>query len=185
MAEAETGVPERVLEVGVRLAPADDVAEWLREAEAYETAGVQALWIGDPEPGVDAGALVAALAAVTYRAALVLAVAEPPAESVLSTVRAIGHDRLVLPEAHTPPEEAREARAAETRAGETDGLVVGGKRWAEVETPRGRAAWRETLREAAEAGAAGVVVPAGPRLLDILRNPADPEGRADLHISVG
>lgn len=166
MADTESeGVPERVLGVGVRLGAAGDVAEWLREAEAYETAGVRALLIGDPEPEVDAGALVAALAAVTYRAMLVLATTTPPAESVLDTIQAIGHGRLVLPE--------------------SGGLLLDGEPWAEVPSPQGRAAWRESLREAAEAGAAGVVVPAGPRLLDILRNPADPEGRADLHISVG
>ncbi|MQA94493.1 MAG: hypothetical protein GEV11_07500 [Streptosporangiales bacterium] len=157
--------PAAPLEVGVRLAPAADVAEWLREAEAYETAGAHALWIGDPEPGMDAGALVAALAAVTYRAMLVLVTARAPEEPVLATIQAIGRDRLVVPEA--------------------EGVLPEGRRWADVAVPRGRAAWRESLREAAEAGAVGVVVPAGPRLLDILRNPADPEGRQDLHLSFG
>ena len=48
------------------------------------------------------------------------------------------------------------------------------ERWVAVPVPEGRAAWRAACAEAAEHGAFGVVVPADPRVLDLLRNPDDP-----------
>lgn len=58
-------------------------------------------------------------------------------------------------------------------------------RWSPAPVPLGRTAWRETLRQAAERGEYGVLVPADPRLLDLLRNPDDPEGRQDLQLAQG
>ena len=58
-------------------------------------------------------------------------------------------------------------------------------RWVTVAPPTGRAAWRETLLNATELGCRGVLVPADPRLLDILRNPDDPGDRRDLQLAVG
>jgi hypothetical protein len=59
------------------------------------------------------------------------------------------------------------------------------QRWARVPTPESRAAWRAALADAAAGGAAGLLVPAGPRLLDILRHPDDPGGRQDLQLAQG
>ena len=59
------------------------------------------------------------------------------------------------------------------------------QRWISVPSPGSRAAWRQTLLDAAERGPAGLLVPAGPRLLDILRNPDDHGGRRDLHLAQG
>ena len=50
---------------------------------------------------------------------------------------------------------------------------------------RGRAAWRTALTDAVTNGAGGLLVPAGPRLLDILRNPNDPDDRRDLQLAQG
>jgi hypothetical protein len=57
--------------------------------------------------------------------------------------------------------------------------------WVRVPPPAGRAAWRTALAEAAKRGDQGLLVPADPRLLDILRNPGDPGGRQDLHFAQG
>jgi len=51
--------------------------------------------------------------------------------------------------------------------------------------PDGRAAWRATLLDAGERGLRGLLVPADPRLLDILRNPDDPGYRHDLQLAQG
>jgi hypothetical protein len=54
-----------------------------------------------------------------------------------------------------------------------------------VAAPDGRAAWRAALDEVVSRGADGIVVPASPRLLDILRNPDDAGERLDLHLATG
>jgi alkanesulfonate monooxygenase SsuD/methylene tetrahydromethanopterin reductase-like flavin-dependent oxidoreductase (luciferase family) len=59
------------------------------------------------------------------------------------------------------------------------------ERWVQVAAPESRVAWRAALADAAAAGAAGLLVPAGPRLLDILRHPEDPQGRQDLQLAQG
>jgi len=57
--------------------------------------------------------------------------------------------------------------------------------WALLPSPQDRAAWSLALREYEEAGASGVLVPAGPRLLDLLRNADEDEDRSDLSLSQG
>src|SRR4029450_1401816 len=59
------------------------------------------------------------------------------------------------------------------------------ERWVWTPPPEGRAAWRPALADAATSGAGGLLVPAGPRLLDILRNPNDPDDRRDLQLAQG
>src|SRR5262245_51369882 len=57
--------------------------------------------------------------------------------------------------------------------------------WTRVPAPEGREAWR-ALRDAATAvGATGIIVPADPRLLDLLRNGDEDEDRSDLALSQG
>jgi hypothetical protein len=72
-----------------------------------------------------------------------------------------------------------EAKAAGNAAG------GGPQRWMAVPAPQGRAAWRQARADAAERGARGVVVPADPRLLDMLRNPDEPDERTDLMLAQG
>ena len=59
------------------------------------------------------------------------------------------------------------------------------RRWEHVEFPDGRAAWRTALAEATERGVHGLIVPADPRLLDLLRNPDEEIDRRDLQLASG
>jgi hypothetical protein len=188
------------VEVGVLLARRpEDLGEWLADARAFEAAGAAALWVDPaPESGLDPLALLAALAALTAEALLV---ATPPAglpaaalAGTLATVARLSHGRLAL-------------AADAGRLGELTALAPGcdafrrlpgtppaferlrgegeGGRWVQAAPPESRAAWRAALADAEAAGAAGLLVPAGPRLLDILRHPDDPEGRQDLQLAQG
>ncbi|HEX6673420.1 MAG TPA: hypothetical protein VF486_00115 [Actinomycetes bacterium] len=178
----------------------DRLGEWLADARAFEAAGADALWVDlDSESGLDPLALLAALAALTHRALLVAAVptADRPPEALgrtLATVGRLARRRLALVAdaehlgelAALAPELERffwlpgEPAAFERPRDEGDP-----ERWVQVPPPEGRAAWRTALADAAAAGTHGVLVPAGPRLLDILRNPDDPGGRQDLQLAQG
>ncbi len=189
------------VKVGVLLARRpEELGEWLADARAFEAAGAAALWVDPaPESGLDPLALLAALAALTSEALLVAA---PPTDvhpvaalaSTLATVGRLSHGRLAL-------------AADPDRLGELTALVPGcdafrrlpetpaafervraedeAERWVQTVPPESRAAWRAALADADAGGAAGLLVPAGPRLLDILRHPDDPEGRQDLQLAQG
>jgi Luciferase-like monooxygenase len=188
------------VQVGVLLARRpEELGEWLADARAFEAAGAAALWV-DPaaESGLDPLALLAALAALTSEALLV---AVPPADrpatalaGTLATVGRLSHGRLAL-------------AADPDRLGELTALAPGcdtfrrllgtpaaferargegeAERWVQTVAPESRAAWRAALADADAGGAAGLLVPAGPRLLDILRHPEDPGGRQDLQLAQG
>lgn len=146
-----------MVQVGILLEkePAE-LGEWLTDAAAFDAGGADALLL-DPGPDLDVLALAAALAAVTFQALLVVTLPETPQRS-LDTIHRLSRGRLV------------------TRADES---------WEHVPVPPGRAAWRAACADAAERGVAGLVVPADPRMLDILRNPDDPGDRRDLHLAQG
>jgi alkanesulfonate monooxygenase SsuD/methylene tetrahydromethanopterin reductase-like flavin-dependent oxidoreductase (luciferase family) len=57
--------------------------------------------------------------------------------------------------------------------------------WAQSPPPRGREHWRALLKEAEAAGATGLIVPADPRLLDLLRNADEEDDRSDLTLAQG
>ncbi|HTK90720.1 MAG TPA: LLM class flavin-dependent oxidoreductase [Verrucomicrobiae bacterium] len=79
---------------------------------------------------------------------------------------------------HAAFDHARERRTRDARTAPFE-------LWTRVPAPDGREAWR-ALREAAEAvGATGIIVPADPRLLDLLRNGDEEEDRSDLGLSQG
>ena len=59
------------------------------------------------------------------------------------------------------------------------------ERWQRVPAPEGRDHWRRLHEEAEKAGAEGVLVPLGPRLLDLLRNADVEEDRSDLNLAQG
>jgi hypothetical protein len=146
------------IKVGVILAvQADDLGAWLVDASAFDAAGADALLI--EAGGEDPLALAAALAAVTHKALLVVRTSDNGA--AVETVRKLSRGRLRIDSPH-----------------ETE-------RWIWTSAPESREAWRRTLGEAAENQADGVLVPAGPRLLDLLRNPGDPGERRDLELTVG
>jgi len=80
------------------------LGEWLADAAAFDAGGVHALWMDAP-PELDALALAAALAVVTFRARLVVALPEPggaPAPTpaalarTLHTVWRLSNGRLAL-----------------------------------------------------------------------------------------
>ncbi|WP_188189963.1 hypothetical protein [Nonomuraea sp. SYSU D8015] len=169
--------------VGVVLPrPQEDPGEWLTDAVAFEAAGAHALWVEHgAAPSLDPLTLTAALAALTYRSLLAVAVPQAPAPQALATVERLSRGRLALIADQPQTGTRTMVRIAEGEAYEE----AGAGRWVPVAVPAGRPAWRETLRLAAERGDHGVLVPADPRLLDLLRNPDDPGGRHDLQLAQG
>ena len=147
------------LRIGVRFALAEDVGALLADARAVEAAGADSLWVDakDADPYV----LLAALAAVTWRARLV----------AKATGQGPGHDTLAL--------------LSRGRLVTADALARSGERWIEVAFPTGRDEWRAMRASATGSGAAGIVVPNDPRLLDLLRNPDVVDDRSDLNIATG
>lgn len=144
--------------VGVLLGEPDQLGEWLADAAAFDAAGADALWVECADERWDVGVLAGALAVVTFRSRLVVA-AELSEDRTLGTLGRLSRGRFAL-------------------MGEEEG-------WERVPAPEGRDAWRAVCAQASERGVAGIVVPAGPRLLDILRNPEDPGERHDLQIAQG
>ena len=80
------------------------------------------------------------------------------------------------------PTQCRAAFDQARRQRERDRLTAPFELWARVGPPRGREHWRNVLETADEAGATGILVPADPRLLDLLRNAED---RSDLTLAQG
>ena len=196
MAEPEGS---RAVKVGVVLSrQPDDLGEWLADGTAFEAAGAAALCLDfAAEPELDPLALTAALAAVTFRSLLVTslpAVGGPGITRTLGTIGQLSHGRLrILADAVPSGELADIAlrlgifRRVPGDSEEFEHLhgPEEAQRWISVPSPDSRAAWRQTLLDASERGPAGLLVPAGPRLLDILRNPGDQGGRRDLQLAQG
>lgn len=163
------------VKVGVLLDQPDKLGEWLVDAAAFDAAGADSLWVDcGREPELDVLALTAALSVVTYRARLVVALPEAPAglDRTVDTIGRLSRGRLVL-----------------IAQGNLEmGVCLGAEdpdRWESVPVPHGRESWRATRADAVERGVGGLVVPADPRLLDLLRNPDDPGDRHDLHLAQG
>jgi hypothetical protein len=169
------------MKVGVLLAPPpEDLGEWLADAAALDAAGADALWI-DPG-GEDPAALAAALAALTFRSLLVIAW---PAgqEPALATVERLSRGRLALAGGTAPLPDVPVFQ--EIDGGGFEGPGEEPERWEPTEPPEGRAGWRAAVAEATERGVAGLLVPAGPQLLDLLRNPEGRGDRRDLQLAQG
>jgi hypothetical protein len=147
-----------VLLVGVRLTLAGDPGELCADAKAVEAAGADSLWIDatDGDPYV----VLAALAAVTWRARLV-ARGAPVDVAARETCARLARGRLVVAE------------------------ELADERWTESSFPASRAAWDELRTQSLAAGLTGVVLPNDPRLIDLLRNPDIIEARDDLKLSFG
>lgn len=177
--------PQRV-KIGVLLArQVDDLGAWLAEADAFDAAGADALWIHlGNAPELDPLAVTAALAAVTARCTLVavLTAAEASPARTLATIARLSHGRLRIAR-DVPSDRPAALRGAQAEPHGYELESAGA--WTSTSCPDGRAAWRAKLAEAAERGVRGLVVPADPRLIDILRNPDDAGGRMDLYLAQG
>jgi hypothetical protein len=158
------------MKIGAELRLGGDVGELFADARALEAAGVDGLWVvarEDQDPWI----LAAALAATTWRARLVVVGAVDRPET-RTTLDRISRGRLVIGE-----------RSAEVVAvPDAEGVT---ERWALCELPAGRAEWK-TLRAEREAqGFAGLVLPNGPRLMDLVRNPDVEDDRQDMKLAFG
>jgi hypothetical protein len=158
------------MKIGAELRLGGDVGELFADARALEAAGADSLWVlarDDQDPWT----LAAALAATTWRARLVVVGAVDRPETRITLDR-LSRGRLVIGE-----------RSAEVVAvPDAEGVT---ERWALCELPAGRAEWK-TLRAEREAqGFAGLVLPNGPRLLDLVRNPDTEDDRQDMKLAFG
>src|SRR5438552_12549148 len=147
----------------------EEPGEFLADARAMETAGVDSIWLQEQDDGLDPLLMLAAIAAVTSRLRLGL-IPESPSPLVgegrgggsdqrqIATLQQLSRNRIV--EAST-------------------------ESWHRVEVPADRDAWASTLERAQQEGAHGVLVPSDPRLLDILRHPDDAIDRSDLILAQG
>ena|SRR5438132_1463070 len=147
----------------------EEPGEFLADARAMETAGVDSIWLQDEDDGLDPVLMLAAIAAVTSQVRLGL-IAQFPSPLVgegqggafdrrqMATLQQLSRNRLVR--------------------SSTEG-------WQRVEVPADRDAWASTLERAQQEGAHGVLVPSDPRLLDILRHPDDAIDRSDLILAQG
>lgn len=188
------------VKVGVLLARSpEDLSGWLADAAAFDSAGADAIWVDlTPDTGLDPLAVTAALSTLTFRSLLVAALPRSSGSwraSTLATIARLSHGRLALCGEHAALTDLIGADAGwpdlelfhqlddgvfeRTAAGSTS------ERWVRTASPEGRAAWRTAITDAAERGVDGLLVPAGPRLLDILRNPDAWGDRSDLQLAQG
>jgi len=83
------------------------------------------------------------------------------------------------------PERFRAAIEPLTKLREREKLTGPFERWAAIKMPDDREGWRLLRRDYEHAGATGLIVPADPRLLDLLRNGDEEEDRSDLGLAQG
>jgi alkanesulfonate monooxygenase SsuD/methylene tetrahydromethanopterin reductase-like flavin-dependent oxidoreductase (luciferase family) len=83
------------------------------------------------------------------------------------------------------PELLQAALPALRRVREEAKLTDPFESWARIKMPDDREQWRQTFREYEAAGAFGVILPADPRLLDLLRNGDEEDDRSDLGLAQG
>lgn len=188
----------RAVKVGVLLAPVPDATgEWLADAAAFDAAGADALWVDSTQqPGWDVLALTAALSVVTFRSLLVVAAPDSAQQReelarTLATIERLSGGRLALIAdpgrdlTSLAPATVLFRRGGEPATFERSGGEAEPERWVSMPFPEGRQAWQAARTEAAESGVRGLLVPADPRLLDVLRNPDDPGDRRDLSLAQG
>jgi hypothetical protein len=182
------------VKVGVVLArQPGGLGEWLADGSAFEGAGADALWVDPvPDPDLDPLVLTAALAAVTFRSLLIVSLPEHHASParMLTTLGRLGRGRVAIlagpdPAGAVPGIPVFRRVPGDPDAIEYPGAPGGPQRWGCTGCPDGRAAFRAALRDAAERGWHGLLIPADPRLLDMLRNPEDPGYRHDLQLAQG
>ena len=224
-----------MLKIGVLLpCRFDDTGDYLADARALDSAGVDSLWLDDG--GYEPWLVLAALATVTGPSRLVapLTVADGAAVTALDTrmatlaqlsrgramfsigqtVKADGVEALialarrsgyrvildVASERHASlaarladglvgfddsPELLQTTLPAVRRQREEAKLPEPFESWSRIKVPDDREQWQRTLREYEAAGAYGIIVPADPKLLDLLRNVDGDDDRSDLQLAQG
>jgi alkanesulfonate monooxygenase SsuD/methylene tetrahydromethanopterin reductase-like flavin-dependent oxidoreductase (luciferase family) len=121
----------------------------------------------------------------------VLALARETKCCALVRAETEGHARLAEREADglvaggESPERFRAAHELVASSGNGQGASGLFERWARVSMPEDPTRWRQLRRDYDEAGATGIVVPADPRLLDLLRNGDEEDDRSDLQLAQG
>lgn len=83
------------------------------------------------------------------------------------------------------PERFRAVVEPVARMREREKLTGPFELWAAIKMPDDRESWRRTRQEYEAAGATGIIVPADPRLLDLLRNGDEEDDRSDLGLAQG
>jgi hypothetical protein len=176
------------VKVGVRLPrQVVDLGGWLADGAAFDAAGADALWVDVvAEPDLDPLVALAALASVTSRALLVTTVTHDagPADALARTLRTIG--RLSRGRVRVVADAEVEGVGMFRRSPDSpDVYEYRAERWVTVPLPDSRATWLAAVAGAGTDGTGGLVVPADPRLLDLLRNPGSPGERHDLELTIG
>ena len=147
------------MKIGVLFASGfEQPGEYLADARAMEAAGVDSIWLEERE-GLDPLLTLAAVAAVTGVVRLVLITDRPLDQRQVDTLQQLSRGRFL-------------------------GRPASSERWIQVDAPADREAWAATLNDAG-GNADGIVVPMGPRLLDLLRNPDQAVDRSDLLLASG
>ena len=147
----------------------EDPGEFLADARAMETAGVDSVWLHDHDDGLDPLLMLASIAAVTSQLRLGLIPQSP--SPLVGEGRGGGFDQRRI----TTLQQLSRNRIVESST----------ERWQRVEVPSDRDAWAAALERAERDGAHGVLVRFDPRLLDILRHPDDAIDRSDLILAQG
>ncbi len=158
------------MKTGVQVRLTQDAGELFADARAFESAGADSLWVVADE-GHDAWTLAAAIAAVTWRARIVVAGASARADE-RATLEWVSRGPLVVSDSAGPEVTIADALGKS-------------ERWLISEFPNGKAEWKALCAEREAAGFAGIVLPNDPRLLDVLRNPDVIEDRQDIKLAFG
>jgi len=163
----EARVASTPVKIGVELRLSADPGELFADARAFEAAGADSFW---PTGDEDRLVLLAAIAAVTWRARLIaVGSIDPQAAGALDR---LSRGRLVVA----------------SRDG--DEFVLPGaegerERWKSLPFPESRVAWTELRTKHEADGVSGLVLPNDPRLLDLIRNPDVQEDRSDIKLAFG
>lgn len=145
--------------------------ELLADVSALDAAGAYAVLVEGSGP--EAFVVLGAAAAVTRRIQVACVRGDVFAAGALAALDRISGDRAMVFERGMPPERLTVLGVEPAEA------------WVQIAMPMDRMAWRETLAAQAAAGAAGLIVPWDPRLVDLLRNPDADDDRSDLQMSTG
>ena len=205
-----------------------DVGDLLADAQAFDAAGADILWLV-PHEGIDPWPILGAFAALTRRARLATTCAgsgDPRLAMLATTMSRLSRGRFILgldgiaadveslvgsrraPSGPSLFAVAPDASSAALGAEWAEGLVhTGGEDsasavmtsvrsataeeaepvecWIRIAQPTDSAAWSASRTAYTALGVTGVILPSGPRSLDLVRNPDRVDDRSDLRLTQG